>query len=276
MTIAEALASAAAQGLARSDALALLCHVSARNRAYVLAHTEALLTPAQATQALTLFARRANAEPLAYLTRQREFYGRMFACTPAALVPRPETELLLELALQYGDALNRPSLSVLDAGTGTGCIAISMACERQHWRVTGSDVSPEALALARSNAQALAPTLPIAWALSDWFAGLATARFDLIVSNPPYISADDPHLLGDGVRWEPALALTDQADGLKAYRHFAQHAPTHLAPRGWLLMEHGFAQGAAIRALLGATGAWREIETVRDLSGHERVTLARL
>ncbi|MDW8313257.1 MAG: peptide chain release factor N(5)-glutamine methyltransferase [Burkholderiales bacterium] len=220
----------------------------------------------------TLLARRRAGEPIAYLIGHREFYGRDFATTPAALIPRPETERLVEEALALLP-LERP-MRVLDVGTGSGCIAITLALERPLAEVTALDLSEDALALAKRNAQALGAA-GVRFVQSDWLAALQpNERFDLIVSNPPYLAVGDPHLLQGDLRFEPWFALTDRADGLSAYRVLSAQAPSRLVPGGVLMVEHGYDQGEAVRSLFAAAGL-TQIVTVRDLAGLERVTCGR-
>jgi release factor glutamine methyltransferase len=271
VTIAEILRDPT---LERADTLALLSHCLQRNKAWLLAHAEEAIPAAQKGRFLELIARKKNGEPVAYLTGKKEFYGRDFLCTSATLVPRPETELLVDLALQFGDAMGN-SPRVLDLGTGTGCIALSIACERPQWRITGSDLSAQALEISKRNAQNLGCFAPqVSLVESSWFAQLQGELFDVIVTNPPYIARDDAHLQGDGVRFEPRSALTDENDGLSAYRELANEGPKHLAKNGVLLMEHGFNQAETIVALFSATPHWKPITHHPDLSGHLRVSVA--
>lgn len=257
--------------LAASDGeYALLAHTLAVSVAHLLAHPEAAVNAAQRSAFEALVARRAAGEPLAYLTGWRDFWTLRLGVSPAVLIPRPETELLVERALALGRA--RDGLSVLDAGTGSGCIALALASERPGWRITACDASPAALVLAEDNARHLGLN-HIRWLRSDWFAALAGERFDLIVSNPPYVADGDPHLQGDGLPFEPQAALVAGPEGLDALRTIIAAAPAHLAPGGWLLLEHGHDQGAAVRALLAAAGL-AAITTHRDLAGHERVSVA--
>jgi release factor glutamine methyltransferase len=262
---------AARRRLAASDGEhTLLAHTLGVSVAHLLAHPEAAVNAAQRSAFEALVARRAAGEPLAYLTGRRGFWTLELVVNPAVLIPRPETELLVELALTLGGS--RDGLRVLDAGTGSGCIALALASERPGWRMSACDASPAALDVARDNARRL-NLGSVRWLLSDWFTALPGERFDLIVSNPPYVAADDPHLLGDGLTFEPPAALTAGPDGLDALRQLCAAAPAQLAPGGWLLLEHGFDQGAAVRELLAAAGG-TAITTHRDLGGHERVSVA--
>lgn len=266
-TIGQALA-AAQRTIDALDARVLLCHVMQRGAAYLIAHAEEALDPQRAAAFDILVARRAAGEPIAYITGTREFFGLEFHVTPAVLIPRPETELLVELALAR-IALREES-AVLDLGTGSGCVAISIARHRRHARVTAVDCSTEALALARENARALG-VRNVTFAPGEWFGPVPGQRFDLIVANPPYVAEDDPHLALGDVRFEPRIALVAGGDGRDAIRAIVARAERHLVPRGWLLFEHGYEQGTACRALLGAAG-FRGVGSWRDLAGHERVS----
>lgn len=214
-----------------------------------------------------LLARRLAGEPVAYLTGQREFYGRVFEVGPAVLIPRPETERLVELALERMPP--GESLSVLDLGTGSGCIAITLALERPQARVTAVDRAPAALAIARRNADILNAT--VEFLDSDWFAALGGRRFDLIVANPPYVAHGDPHLSQGDLRFEPASALAAGADGLEDLRALTTAAPAHLVPGGALLLEHGWNQAEAVRGLLHTAG-FAAPATWYDLAGQPRIS----
>lgn len=253
--------------IAAAEARQLLAHQLARPHAWLAAHGEAELSEAEAKRYAGLVARRAAGEPIAYLTGEREFYGRSFAVTPAALIPRPETELLVELGLAHIRDIASPQL--LDLGSGSGCIAITLALEARQARVTAVDISPAALALAGRNAAAHAVQLDLVE--SDWFAALRGRRFDLILANPPYVAEGDAHLDAGDVRFEPKLALCAGADGLSAIRGIVARARAHLAPGGALILEHGYDQAAAVRELFAA-GGYRDIEQRHDLAGILRVT----
>lgn len=260
---------AARQRLDALDARLLLQHVTGLSRTNLICRPETLLTPEQLDRLEALATRRAAGEPLAYLVGEAGFRGRSFQVSPAVLVPRPETEELVDLALDKLRELAVSAPRVLDLGTGSGAIPISLALEYPAARVSAVDVSPAALAVARANGAALGA--PVRWLESDWFAALGDERFHLIVSNPPYIHAEDAHLDGDGLRFEPRLALTDEADGLACIRRIVADAPTHLEPGGWLLFEHGWDQGEAARNLLAATG-FKAVQTWQDLAGHDRIS----
>ncbi len=271
VNIRDFMRSSFAGVLPRGENRMLLSHVLKRDHAWLVAHDDYEFTVGELEQINTLIARRVAGEPIAYLLGERDFYGRTFRCSPAALIPRPETELLIDQAL----ASISPDASphVLDIGTGTGCIAITIALERPNAMVTALDISPDALALAQNNAQRL--NANVTFIQSNWFAALPPdARFDLILSNPPYIVPGDAHLTQGDLRFEPAIALTDALDGLESYRQLLSGALRHLKPGGSLIVEHGFDQGESVPRLFAAAG-WSEIETVHDLAGHPRVTLGR-
>jgi release factor glutamine methyltransferase len=215
--------------------------------------------------------RRSEGVPVAYLLRRREFWSLTFEVSPAVLVPRPETELLVQRALA---AVHAPDAEVADLGTGSGAVAVALAHERPGWSVTGTDISVAALEVARRNGAALAGDR-VRWIQGDWYAALARRRFDALVSNPPYIAGDDPVLKGDGLRHEPRLALTPGGDGLGAYPTLINGAHRHLKSGGWLMLEHGASQGEALRSLLVARG-FTSVTSHRDLAGHERVTEGKL
>ena len=222
-----------------------------------------------------LCTRRRAGEPVAYILGEREFYGRGFTVTPQVLIPRPETELLCEAVLErLSGKLPLTDASLLDLGTGSGAIAVTLACERPRLSVTAADISQEALDIARGNAQRLCPEAKMRFIQSYWFSALGCELFDLVASNPPYVADGDVHLGQGDLRFEPAAALRAGADGMACLRAIAANAPQHLKPGGWLLVEHGFEQGSLVRDLLGANGL-REVFTQRDLAGMERVSGAR-
>lgn len=256
-----------ASGLPAREARALIAKHLATTREALVAHPEREVAQQDVHAIQLLIDRRRNGEPFAYLVGEREFYGRPFEVGPAVLIPRPETELLVRLAL--GVARSIPQAAVLDLGTGSGCIAITLALEAPHARVTATDISGAALAVARSNARKLGA--PVAFTRSDWFAAVE-GRFDLIVSNPPYVAQGDSHL--DDLRFEPRAALTSGADGLSALRSIVAAAGGYLQPGGRLLLEHGYDQAARVRDLLRGHG-FGDVETTRDEAGNERVTAAR-
>jgi release factor glutamine methyltransferase len=255
-----------------AEADLLLSHVLERPRSWLFAHGDAPVAEADASRFEALVARRAAGEPVAYLTGQRGFWRFTLAVTPDTLIPRPETELLVEAALARL-AATAPA-KVADLGTGSGAIALAIASERPRAMVVATDRSEAALAVARANAQALA-LANVAFRAGDWCAPLGDERFDLIASNPPYVAGDDAHLCAGDLRFEPRDALTPGGDGLDALRRICTGAPAHLLPGGWLLLEHGHDQGAAVRALLDAAG-FVEVATLPDLEGRDRVGLGRL
>jgi release factor glutamine methyltransferase len=263
-----ALADAVARLGERVDAEELLLHLLQRPRSWLFIHAKDELDMDVQTAYASLVERRAAGEPVAYITGRRGFWSLDLEVGPATLIPRPETELLVELALQrlpLGAAC-----SVADLGTGSGAIALAIAHERPHARVVASDASAAALAVARRNAQRHAIG-NVSFVHGDWLAPLAGQRFDLIVSNPPYIEAADPHLAQGDLRYEPASALASGDDGLDDIRRIVSDARTHLHPDAWLLFEHGWNQGAAVRSLLAAAG-YGEVFTAQDLERRDRVS----
>jgi release factor glutamine methyltransferase len=266
LTVGQAFAT---EGIDRGEAGYLLRAATGAGLALLIAHPEHRLTQAQTQRFLELVRRRRRGEPVAYLVGTREFYGLEFELSPATLIPRPETELLVELALARIPE-NGP-FRVLDAGTGSGVIGISVAALRPHAEVVAADVSEEALGVAAANARRLlrGRRLP-RFVESDWFDALAGERFDLIVSNPPYVAANDPHLEQGDLRFEPRAALVGGSDGLDAIRLIVAQAPAHLNAGGWLLFEHGHDQAQASITLLEAAG-FSHVFDERDLAGMPRV-----
>jgi release factor glutamine methyltransferase len=251
------------------DQRILLCHALGISRTALITQSDRALTGDEAAGVSALLQRRLDGEPVAYLVGRREFYGLDFAVGPGVLIPRPETELLVELALERLPPRGR----VLDMGTGSGAIAVAIAHARPDAQVTALDVSADALAIARRNAELNGTD--VRFLHSDWFTAIDGETFDLIVSNPPYIAAGDRHLCEGDLRFEPAGALTDHADGLSALRTIVAGAPAHLAPGAWLLMEHGYDQSAAVQALLGER-SYTGVQSWHDLAGIARVTGGRL
>lgn len=269
LTLGDALAVARGR-IDRLDARLLLQYASGCTHADLLARPETPVIGPVAEQYLDWLARRAAGEPLAYLVGEAEFRGRVFQVSPDVLIPRPETEILVELAVDR--IKTQKSLRVLDLGTGSGIVAISLALACPQAEVLAVDLSPAALAVARNNAGRLGAA--VHFVESDWFSALAGERFDLIVSNPPYIAEGDPHLAGDGLPFEPAMALSDGeagGNGLACIRRIVADAPGHLTPAGWLLFEHGYDQGAASRNLLQRAG-FQGAFTHPDLAGIDRVS----
>lgn len=273
VTVHQALALATAAGLPALEARMLLTHVTGLTRTQLITRDGDTLAPSDRDSFAGLLTRRLAGEPVAYLLGEREFFGRMFRVTPNVLIPRPDTEIAVETALRLLAPLRAPRL--LDMGTGSGAIAVTLACERPDAEVWATDVSAGALQVAQDNARALGAA-NARFLASDWYAALpAGLRFDLIVSNPPYIPAGDPHLTQGDLRFEPADALTDHGDGLSDLAAIVSGAAGRLHAGGWLLMEHGYDQGEAARSLLAAAGLG-DIFTARDLAGHERCSGARL
>ena len=271
-----ALAFARALGLntaeARLDAQVLLGQALGQSRAWLIAHGGDPLDPAQTAAFADLFERRWSGEPIAYILGEREFYSLNFKVTPAVLIPRPETELLVELALERIPA-DGPC-RVLDMGTGSGAVAVTLALHRPHADVVAVDQSVTALEVARENAQRLGAD-KLRLIQSDWYDALGGETFDLIVSNPPYIAAADPHLAQGDLRFEPATALASGTDGLDDIRAIVRGATAHLQPGGWLLFEHGYDQAAACRDLLVQAG-FEQVASVADLAGIERISCGQL
>lgn len=255
-------------GSARIEVQSLLQAVLQVDRAWLLTHPEQALSDEQLSRYTALFERRLNGEPIAYLLVSREFYGLNFKVSPATLIPRPETELLVELALQRIPRL--PSPRVLDLGTGSGAIALSIAHARPDVEVVAVDASEAALEVARENAQRL-NIGNVRLLHSDWFSALHGEHFDLIVSNPPYVAANDAHLGQGDLRFEPRAALASGADGLDDIRSICAQAKAHLNANGWLLFEHGHDQAERVRALLQQSG-FAGVFSARDLAGIERVS----
>ncbi|WP_324030442.1 peptide chain release factor N(5)-glutamine methyltransferase [Aeromonas caviae] len=255
----------------RADADALLCHLLDCRRSYLMTWPEHELDAAQQATLAGWLARRLNGEPIAHLIGEREFWSLPLKVSPATLIPRPDTEVLVEQALAR---LPGGPCALLDLGTGTGAIALALKSERPDADVWAVDRMPAAAALARTNSAALG--LPIEVRDGSWFAPLSDApRFAMIVSNPPYIDGTDPHLHEGDVRFEPRSALVAEEQGLADIRLIVTQAPAHLVPGGWLLLEHGWDQGEAVRQLLLQQG-YVQVETVRDYGDNERVTLGRL
>lgn len=267
VTVAQALSLARSAGLDRLESQTVLGHVLGKNRAWLIAHEDQALEPVQQARFAHLVQRRAKDEPMAYLLGQQEFHGLALRVSSATLVPRPDTEILVDWALEVLPSEGR----VLDMGTGTGAIALAMKHRRPDATVSASDVSEPALDVARANGRDLA--LNVEWLCGSWWDPVDDRTFDLIVSNPPYIAAGDPHL--PKLRHEPMLALSPGGDGLDALREICRYASTHLAPGGWLLLEHGFDQACAVAGLLEHAGFRHPLHR-HDLAGHVRCTGAQV
>ncbi|WP_133492396.1 peptide chain release factor N(5)-glutamine methyltransferase [Alcanivorax sp. 24] len=247
------------------DAECLLAHVLAQSRTYLFTWPERTLNESQQRHFLELLARREAGEPVAYLIGEREFYGRRFRVSPDTLIPRPDTETLIDAVLER---MPESPLRAVDLGTGTGAIGITLALERPAWSVLLVDISEAALQVAKDNARTLGATVEMVG--GTWLAALS-GPFELIVSNPPYVDPEDPHLGQGDVRHEPRTALVSAEQGLADIRVLADQAMTRLVEGGWLMLEHGYDQGEAVRTLL-TEREYREVETLRDLGGQDRVT----
>jgi release factor glutamine methyltransferase len=272
-TLAELLGRARGAGVERLDAELLAAHVLGTQRSAIIARPERALADEDADRLAGLLAERARGVPFAYLTGTRAFHGLELAVSADVLIPRPDTETLVDAVLERLDDAPR---TVADLGTGSGAIALALAAARPAWRLIATDRSPAALAVARRNAVTLGLADRVAFHSGDWYEALGgTPPLDAIVSNPPYVAPDDADLAGDVRRFEPAEALFAGADGLDAIRVIVAGAPTHLARDGLVALEHGAGQGEAVRAIL-ASGGLRAVETVDDLAGRPRVGLGRL
>lgn len=262
--------AAAGSPSARLDAEVLLGHVLGRDRTWLYTWSDREVGDDALSRYEQLIDRRIVGEPVAYLMGEREFWGLHLQTLDATLIPRPDTETLVEAALARA---TEPTGRALDLGTGSGAIALAFASERPGWRVIGVDRIPAAVALARDNAARLG-IVNVEFHESDWFAALVDETFKLILSNPPYLADDDPHLALGDVRFEPRSALVAADNGLADLRHLVAAARSHLSPGGWLLLEHGMNQGAAVRDALSRAG-YSEVATLDDLQRHPRVSLGR-
>lgn len=246
----------------------LLAFVLEKDRSYIKAFPEYSLSDDQLAQFSALATRRIAGEPIAYILGTKGFWSLDLKVSEHTLIPRPETELLVETVLEL---LTGSSISVLDLGTGTGAIALALAAERPSWNVTATDVRADALALAKDNAEHFGLS-NVEFIQSDWFTAITTQRFDVIVSNPPYIDENDPHLSQGDVRFEPKTALVAADKGMADIQHIIQSAGNYLNDGGWLAIEHGYNQGALARELLSAN-EFQQIKTLEDLAGQDRVSL---
>ncbi len=274
MTLEESMR---ASGLPWIEARMLAQHALRLDAAAVVTRLRDPLDSEHAAALDAAYGARLNGQPIAYILGEREFYGQRFAVSPAVLIPRPETELLcerlLERLLAPSSSAKAHGINVLDLGCGSGAIAITIAAHCPAARIMATDISADALALARQNAAAAQVAERISFVAGNWFDAVGSARFDWIASNPPYIASGDAHLSQGDLRYEPRHALASGASGLDAIRTIVGQAPAHLNPGGGLIIEHGFDQGPPVRALMAAQG-YREIQTHRDDAGHERVTCA--
>ena len=257
---------------AQLDAELLLAFVLEKPRSYLYTWPDKTVTEAQVAAFMTLLERRQRGEPVAYLLGRQGFWTLDLQVAKHTLIPRADTELLVESALQLADASS--TLKVLDLGTGTGALALALASERPLWAVTGVDRIESAVALAQNNQRQL-QLANVEFLSSHWFSALTAQRYDLIVSNPPYIADNDPHLQQGDVRFEPLSALVSGPDGLDDIRLIIAQAPSYLTANGWLLLEHGFNQASAVHELLQQAG-FIDVSSQRDLSGHQRISLGRL
>lgn len=255
----------------RLDAEVLVMHVTGYTRTQLVTRAAEALGTEQEAKLRELLARRTRGEPIAYVTGRREFWSLDLMVTPDVLIPRPETELLVEQALARIPP--EAAWTIADLGTGSGAVALAIAKERPRCHVTAIDASESALAVARANADRLG-IRNVVFRHGDWLTPLADTQVDVIVSNPPYIADNDPHLGQGDVRFEPRYALTAGPDGLDAIRRIAIEAPAHIKPGGWLLLEHGAGQGTAAASIIGAAG-FTEITGLSDLAGLDRVTAGR-
>ncbi|GED45186.1 release factor glutamine methyltransferase [Vreelandella aquamarina] len=264
----------------RVDAEVLMEFATGRSRTWLYTWGDSECPTWEHARFDALIAARAQGQPVAYLTGEREFWGLPLATSPTTLIPRPDTETLVEAALARAGT---PTGRLLDLGTGTGAIALAFASEKPDWQVVGVDVRPEAVALAADNARTLNIT-NATFLVSDWFSAFTLSSpsasspgstFEIIVSNPPYIAADDPHLGQGDVRFEPRSALVAEADGMADLLHLITTAQAFLSPGGWLVLEHGYQQAPSVRQALKLAG-YQSVESVQDMGGHERVTLGYL
>lgn len=265
-TIGVAL-GAARQQIEASEARLLLRHLLDCSSAHIEAHRDDELDARIEETFMVLVERRRAGEPIAYLTGIREFYGRPFVVAPSVLIPRSETELIIDTVLSKFDC--NSALRILDMGTGSGCLAITLALELPQAKVTAVDISPDALAVAERNAKQLGVEVHLME--SDWFSSISDEQFDLIVSNPPYIAVGDPHLAQGDLRFEPLSALASGSKGLDAINRITKQAQAHLHPGGWLLFEHGYDQSKAVHTLLNANG-YLDITQMQDIAGIVRVS----
>jgi release factor glutamine methyltransferase len=268
-TVTQALGQAQATGIDRLDAQLLLGHLLGRSRSWLIAHDGDALPAEIAAAYGALCQRRAAGEPLAYLVGEREFHGLKLQVSPAVLVPRPDTETLVDwaLALLAGELADGPAPMIVDLGTGSGAIALAVKHRHPAGRMSAVDVSEAALAVARNNAERL--HLDVEFKAGSWWQALTDRRFNLVLSNPPYIAGEDPHLAA--LTHEPTLALTPGGDGLDSIREIVAGAPAHLLPSAWLLLEHGWDQADAVAGLLQQAG-FQRVTTRPDLAGHDRCT----
>jgi len=267
-TLRDAVSALASSSSPRLDAEVLVMHVTGLTRTQLVTRASEPLAREQQERIEKLLTRRARGEPVAYVTGRREFWSMELLVTPDVLIPRPETELLVEQALARIPP--HAPWTVADLGTGSGAIALAIAQERPHCQIIATDASPAALAVASANADRLG-LRNIEFRPGEWLAPLASQLMDIIVSNPPYVAEQDPHVANGDLRFEPRSALVAGRDGLDAIRQIATESPAHLRPGGWLILEHGFDQAIAVAGNLEKCG-YREIRCYRDLAGLDRTT----
>lgn len=256
---------------AKLDAQILLAFTLNKEPSYLLTWPEKQLTETDLAQFLSLLSRRVKGEPIAYIVGAKEFWSLPFKVSPATLIPRPDTEVLVELVLTHFADVEK--LQCLDLGTGTGAIALAIASEKQSWNILAVDFSLDAVKLAQENAKAL-NLIQVSIKHSNWFSAVDEQQFDVIVSNPPYIDELDVNLSQGDVRFEPRSALVAEQKGLADIKHIAKQALSYLMPNGALYFEHGFEQAEAVRNILKVLG-YESVQTQRDYNGHERITWAR-
>ena len=266
--IKQAVNRLSASDSAKRDAEILLEHVTGRSRTYLFAFGETTLKAEEFQHAESLLQRREKGEPIAYIVGEREFWSLPLYVSPATLIPRPDTECIVEQALSR---LTEQSSQLLDLGTGTGAIALALASEMPKSKVIGVDFNPDAVKLAQRNQQRLNIS-NVQFIQSDWFASLSLQQFDMIISNPPYIDENDNHLSEGDVRFEPLTALVAENEGLADLAHIIQESKKYIKNQGWLLLEHGWTQGPAVRGLFKEHG-YTKIETCLDYGGRERISL---
>jgi release factor glutamine methyltransferase len=271
-TARDLLAAAKLLGLSLSEARLLISHGLARPKEWLITHDDETLSATQITICNSLIQRRSEGVPFAYLVGKQEFYGRAFQVSPAVLIPRPDTELLIDAVL--AEYPKNECLQVIDLGTGSGCIAITLALERPSWQVLATDISQEAIDTAKKNAESLG-ALNISFTLSSWWQNIAPQRFNLIMSNPPYIEQNDIHLRQGDLRFEPQSALTDYSDGLSGYREILQGLQPYAEPDCRMFLEHGYDQAQTIAALVKANG-FTIVEQKKDLAHQARLMIAKI
>jgi release factor glutamine methyltransferase len=271
-TARDLLAAAKLLGLSLSEARLLISHGLARPKEWLITHDDETLSATQITICNSLIQRRSEGVPFAYLVGKQEFYGRAFQVSPAVLIPRPDTELLIDAVL--AEYPKNECLQVIDLGTGSGCIAITLALERPSWQVLATDISQEAIDTAKKNAESLG-ALNISFTLSSWWQNIAPQRFNLIMSNPPYIEQNDIHLRQGDLRFEPQSALTDYSDGLSGYREILQGLKPYAEPDCRMFLEHGYDQAQTIAALVKANG-FTIVEQKKDLAHQARLMIAKI